>query len=76
MANPDTSRSIQKAKALFENLVSVRELQVLAAEWLRLPEPVKADTIYKWVKQGIPSEEIRGRRYFPVVEAATWLKRT
>jgi hypothetical protein len=74
--NPDKSRSITKAKSLFENLVSVAELQSLAGEWLRLGKPVERDTIYKWVRQGIPSEEIRGRRYFPVVEAATWLRKT
>lgn len=74
--NPDKSRAILKANALFDNLVSVAELRVLAGQWLKLSKPVERDTIYKWVKQGIPSEEIRGKRYFPLVEAATWIRRT
>ncbi len=76
MTSPVRSRSVEKACALFENLVSVAELQVLAAEWLRRKEPIPRDTIYKWVRQGIPSEKIRGDRYFPPVEAAQWLRRT
>ncbi len=74
--NPAKAREVQKAGALFENLVSLAELQVLAAEWLRRPKPIPRDTIYKWVREGIPSEKIRGDRYFPPVEAAQWLRRT
>lgn len=73
--SPSKSALIAKADALFENLVTLPELQVLAAKWLRRPK-VEKSTVYSWIQQGIPHKKIRGALYFPPDGAATWLQRS
>lgn len=69
------SKSIQKADALFDNLVTLDELLALLQRWLR--REIKRSTVYSWVsKSGMPHEKIRGELYFPPHEVAIWLKRT
>lgn len=59
---------------LFENLVNVPGLLELLKLWLK--RDVHRVTIYKWVKQGMPSRKIRSELFFDPDEVATWLRRT
>lgn len=74
----DHSTRTLPADRLFENLVTVPELIELAGKWLRRPasRPINRNTVYKWVRAGMPSRKIRGERYFPKDEVANWLTRT
>jgi len=68
---PNTS---QGAALLFDNLVPMKVLLTLLKEWLQ--KDFSRHTIYKWVREGMPHEKIRGDLYFPPDEVALWLKRT
>lgn len=71
-------QSRTKAEQLFDNLVTVPELIVLASHWLHRPidRPINRNTVYKWVRRGMPNKKIGRELFFPRDEAALWLQRT
>lgn len=71
--NPMIKHDHQRSKPsvrqlLFDNLLTIDEL---AAD-LRYARV----SIYRWVRQGMPSRKIKGRLYFEPTEVAQWIQRT
>lgn len=78
MTKDEAKLSRSKAERLFDNLVPVPVFIVLASGWLSRPadEPIHRNTVYKWVRQGMPCKKIRGELFLPKDEAALWLTRS
>jgi hypothetical protein len=71
MQHANRSEQIRtNTKQLFENLITLDELVG------RLHGKFSRHAVYKWVKEGLPHEKIRGRLLFDPSEVALWLKRT
>lgn len=72
------TKTSSNVTAFFENLVTVPELIELASKMLRRPadKPISRNTVYKWIRAGMPSRKFRGERFFPKDEAVLWLTRT
>lgn len=60
---------VRTASPLLGNLVPLDEL-------LRRLPGFTRHAVYKWVREGMPHEKIRGRLFFNPDEVALWIKRT
>lgn len=76
MITAQSPSKVGKSEKLFENLMTVPEFMAEASKWLRRPEPIARNTVYKWVRQGMPKRKIRGELYFSRDEVALWLTRS
>jgi hypothetical protein len=61
-----------KADRLFDNLIPMDLMVSQISVWLK--REVTRATVYRWVRQGMPSQRIRGLLYFVPDEVALWLR--
>ena len=65
---------VQDAKRItpfFENLATVPMLITELERWFK--RPFHRNTVYRWVKQGMPCRKLPSGLYFPLDEVALWL---